>query len=40
MGIGQQIEKRGHIVGFKEEINKSKQISKDSFFVWFDGRWI
>lgn len=36
MTTGSDIEKRGHIVGFKEEISKSAQLSDDAFFTWFN----
>ena len=36
MATGKEIEKRGHIVGFKEEISKVATSSKDDFFGWFD----
>lgn len=36
MGVGDNIEHRGHIVGFKEEIDKQSMISDASFFKWFD----
>lgn len=32
MAIGKEIEKRGHITGFKEEINKAARENKDTFF--------
>jgi len=37
MAIGKEIENRGHIVGFKEEISKAANTSSDDFFTWFDG---
>ncbi|MBS4067185.1 MAG: methyltransferase domain-containing protein [Sulfurimonas sp.] len=37
MAIGKEIENRGHIVGFKEEISKAADASNDDFFTWFDG---
>ena len=36
MATGKEIEKRGHIVGFREEISKAAASSDDDFFVWFD----
>lgn len=36
MAIGKEIEKRGHIVGFQEEITKAAAASDDVFFTWFD----
>lgn len=36
MATGDDIEKRGHIVGFKEEISRVSQISEDAFFTWFN----
>jgi len=36
MAIGDEIEVRGHVVGFREEIQKAKEKSKDDFFVWFN----
>ncbi len=36
MAIGNEIEKRGHIKGFKEEINKAARENKDTFFSWFN----
>ena len=36
MTTGSDIEKRGHIIGFKEEISKSAQLSDDAFFTWFN----
>jgi ubiquinone/menaquinone biosynthesis C-methylase UbiE len=36
MGIGKELEKRGHIIGFNEEISKAKGNSADSFFTWFN----
>jgi ubiquinone/menaquinone biosynthesis C-methylase UbiE len=35
MAVGKEIETRGHIVGFKDEIN-SISSSHDEFFTWFD----
>lgn len=35
MGIGKDIELRGHITGFKEEISKAAG-SRDGFFTWFN----
>jgi len=36
MPIGNEIEKRGHITGFREEIAKASNISEDAFFTWFN----
>ena len=36
MATGKEIEKRGHIVGFREEILKAAASSDDDFFIWFD----
>lgn len=36
MATGSEIEKRGHIKGFKEEISKTSKISEDAFFTWFN----
>lgn len=36
MATGEKIETRGHIVGFKEEIDKASRRGKDAFFTWFD----
>ncbi len=36
MAIGKVIEKRGHIIGFREEISKAASSSEDEFFTWFD----
>lgn len=36
MATGKKIENRSHIIGFKEEIQKAGESSKDSFFTWFD----
>jgi len=36
MATGKKIEKRSHLIGFKEEINRARESSKDSFFTWFD----
>ncbi len=36
MVLGNEIETRGHIKGFKEEISKAKEDSPDAFFTWFD----
>ena len=36
MATGQDIERRNHILGFKEEIAKAAEISNDFFFTWFD----
>lgn len=36
MAIGHDIEERGHITGFREEINRAAAESPDRFFTWFD----
>lgn len=36
MATGQEIETRGHIVGFREEIANAATTSADAFFTWFD----
>ena len=36
MAIGKEIETRGHIVGFREEISKAAALTDDEFFTWFD----
>jgi ubiquinone/menaquinone biosynthesis C-methylase UbiE len=36
MGTGKEIENRGHIVGFREEISKVAVSNDDDFFTWFD----
>jgi len=36
MGTGREIETRGHIVGFKEEIGKTADLSPEAFLTWFD----
>lgn len=36
MATGQQIETRGHVVGFKEEISKAAETNDNTFFTWFD----
>ena len=36
MAIGKEIEKRGHIHGFREEISKAANLTDDEFFTWFD----
>lgn len=36
MATGQQIETRGHVVGFKEEISKAADANDNTFFTWFD----
>ena len=36
MATGANIENRGHIVGFKEEISKASEFSEKSFFTWFN----
>ncbi|MEW6068855.1 MAG: class I SAM-dependent methyltransferase [Nitrospirota bacterium] len=36
MAVGDRIEDRNHITGFKEEIKKAKDASRDAFFTWFN----
>jgi ubiquinone/menaquinone biosynthesis C-methylase UbiE len=36
MGTGQNVETRGHVVGFKEEIGKTADLSAEAFLTWFD----
>ncbi len=36
MATGEKIETRGHIVGFREEIDNASRRGKDAFFTWFD----
>ncbi|MDD5063419.1 MAG: class I SAM-dependent methyltransferase [Phycisphaerae bacterium] len=36
MATGRKIETRGHIVGFREEIDNASHGGKDAFFTWFD----
>ncbi len=36
MATGRDIENRGHITGFKEEISKAASSSDNDFFTWFD----
>jgi len=36
MGIGREIEHRGHVVGFREEIARMAGQGDDRFFGWFD----
>jgi ubiquinone/menaquinone biosynthesis C-methylase UbiE len=36
MATGEKIETRGHIVGFREEIDVAACRGKDAFFTWFD----
>lgn len=36
MAVGKEIETRGHIVGFREEIARAASGSDDEFFTWFD----
>lgn len=36
MATGKGIERRGHVAGFKEEIDKAAQDDKDVFFSWFN----
>lgn len=36
MATGKEIETRGHITGFREEIEKSLTTSDDEFFTWFN----
>ena len=35
MPTGKEVETRGHIVGFREEISKAAASSDDEFFTWF-----
>ncbi|NIP24282.1 MAG: class I SAM-dependent methyltransferase [Phycisphaerae bacterium] len=35
MATGKETETRSHIIGFKDEIDKAAQQSKDTFFTWF-----
>lgn len=36
MATGEKIETRGHIIGFREEIDSAARRGKDAFFTWFD----
>lgn len=36
MATGEKIETRGHVVGFREEIDRAARRGKDAFFTWFD----
>jgi len=36
MAVSKNIENRGHIIGFKEEISKVALVNDDDFFTWFD----
>jgi tRNA G46 methylase TrmB len=36
MGLGKELETRGHVVGFKEEISKAAASTDDEFFTWFN----
>lgn len=36
MATGKEIENRGHIVGFREEISRAAASSDDDFFTWFN----
>lgn len=36
MGTGHDIERRGHIVGFKEEVGSAAKASPEAFLTWFD----
>jgi len=36
MGTGRQVETRGHIVGFREEIRDTAAQSSQAFLTWFD----
>jgi len=36
MATGKEIETRGHITGFREEIDSAACQGKDAFFTWFD----
>jgi cyclopropane fatty-acyl-phospholipid synthase-like methyltransferase len=35
-GSGRQVETRGHVVGFREEIGRAGAASREEFFTWFD----
>jgi len=36
MATGKKIETRGHIIGFREEIDRAGHQGRDAFFTWFD----
>lgn len=36
MAMGNQVETRGHVTGFREEIGRAAGTGKDSFFGWFN----
>jgi SAM-dependent methyltransferase len=36
MATGEKIETRGHVIGFREEIDIAAHRGKDAFFTWFD----
>ena len=36
MAAREKIETRGHIIGFREEIDSAARRGKDAFFTWFD----
>ncbi len=36
MATGEKVETRGHVVGFREEIDNVAHKGKDAFFTWFD----
>jgi ubiquinone/menaquinone biosynthesis C-methylase UbiE len=36
MVTGEKIETRGHIIGFREEIDRTARQGRDAFFTWFD----
>ena len=36
IGTGRQIETRGHVIGFREEIRRTAEASPNAFFTWFD----
>ena len=36
MGTGRDVETRGHVVGFKEEIGRTAALSAEAFLTWFD----
>jgi ubiquinone/menaquinone biosynthesis C-methylase UbiE len=36
MATGEEIETRGHIIGFREEVDRVACQGKDAFFTWFD----
>lgn len=36
MAVGKDIETRGHVTGFREEIARAAEAGEDAFFTWFD----